>query len=221
MKSTLLTSNSTLSTRFHLILPHLGLPSGIALDIGCGDCSFANLLSTLGFARVFAVDLASPNSINSLPDVSYIQTDALSALRSFDDSTLDFISLFDVLEHIDPPDINELLFLVFAKLKSSGVLVLQYPNPSSPFFSDIFYGDLTHKFSFSTRLIQSLLQDSGFNPSNITIKGVFPPVNSVIRLIRFIIFSIYSILFQIINLAETGSFSSVSTRVCIVIARKE
>ena len=96
--------NSTLQTRIHLIRPFLPSSRINALDLDVVIVSFA-LHSDLGFAHIYGVDLI-PQFLRSSSSFTYIQSDALQYLSSASSISFDLISLFDVLEHIDPIDVR-------------------------------------------------------------------------------------------------------------------
>jgi SAM-dependent methyltransferase len=60
------------------------------------------------------------------------------------DASIDLIAAFDVLEHLTHGQIDELLPLIYAKLRPGGALLARFPNGDSPMGLCNQNGDVTH-----------------------------------------------------------------------------
>lgn len=101
---------------------------GNCLDIGCGDGSFLSAMQAHGWT-VRGCELPGPayeRALRQLPG-------CISAGTEFDanlpDASLDLISLWQVFEHLEEPQIA--LQKICRLLKPGGCLVIAVPNPSS------------------------------------------------------------------------------------------
>jgi len=110
------------------------------LDIGCGrgelvlHCADAGADSTGIDSSPFAIDLAQnsfQNWIKKTPWIinkaSFIQMDFAS--YNFEDNSFDLIFLSDIIEHLDPESLRELLFKANKLLKNNGrIIIHSSPN---------------------------------------------------------------------------------------------
>ena len=134
-----------------------------ALDIGCGRGEWLSLLSENGFkARGIDIDedmveLAVQKGFN------VVKNDALSELRSLEDNSLDIISAFQVVEHIDFNDVLEICKEAMRVLAPCGILILETPNPENIMVStQWFYLDATHKKPIPCELLAFAAEYFGF-----------------------------------------------------------
>ena len=114
------------------------------LDIGCGRGEFLELLRDQGIkGKGIDVDedMISICRSNGL-DVELI--DALSYLGGIEEDSLDGIFTSQVVEHLEPGYLIEMLKLCYEKLRYDGKIVVETVNPLSFFSFSNFYIDMGH-----------------------------------------------------------------------------
>ena len=117
-----------------------------ALDIGCGRGEWISLLNENGFnARGIDVN-ESMVKVASKRGLNAAVNDALGELKSLDESSVDIITAFQVVEHIKFDDVLELIKEAKRVLAPCGILILETPNPENIMVgTQWFYLDVTHK----------------------------------------------------------------------------
>lgn len=137
--------------------------AGACLDIGCGDGDFLAAMQKLGW-NVSGTELPGPafrRAAARLPGCISSPTD----FSHFPDASFDFISLWQVFEHLSRP--NEMLNTVQRLLKPGGTLIVAVPNPAS-WQARLGGGDWLHLdpprhlHLASPRQLASLLKKGGF-----------------------------------------------------------
>ena len=117
-----------------------------ALDIGCGRGEWISLLNENGFnARGIDIN-ESMVKVASQKGLNAAVSDALGELKSLDENSLDIITAFQVVEHINFDDVLELIKEAKRILAPCGILILETPNPENIMVgTQWFYLDATHK----------------------------------------------------------------------------
>lgn len=134
-----------------------------ALDLGCGDGMFMELLRERGI-HATGVDL-SQSAVDrcrrrGLTDV--LCEDALVYLRSTE-RQFDGIFAAHLIEHLAPNVAVEFLRLCRERLLPGGRLVLLTPNPADlSVISEVFWLDLTHVRPYPLQLLEVMLRQAGF-----------------------------------------------------------
>lgn len=92
--------------------------------------------------------------------------DAMASIEEakvkFGGYSFDLAVALDVLEHMNVPEIRNVLKGFRALLKPAGVLVARFPNGDSPFGRAYQYGDSTHQSVLGSDLVEFLALDAGF-----------------------------------------------------------
>jgi SAM-dependent methyltransferase len=126
-------------------------PDARILDYGCGFGLLTNYLSK-AFPATLGVD-ASAQQIEVARRrglaVEHVPIDAYAAWTQAHHDQFDVIFLFDVLEHLPPPEQMQFLRRLVSTLKPGGTMFLKVPNASSPLASRWRYIDWTHWASFT------------------------------------------------------------------------
>ena len=109
-------------------IPFIGKKGGATLDVGCGS----GLLVSYLHERGFAAQGIEP----SIALATYAQKSGLNVKKGLlsdlpEGQAFDFISLVDVIEHVDDP--KKLLKQVFIRLKSGGSIFIVTPRIDSFF----------------------------------------------------------------------------------------
>jgi len=142
---------------------------GKVVDLGCGRGEFLELLRENGI-EAEGVDLNSQMVEACLEKgLRCAKADMLAWLASREDSSFDGIFSSQVIEHLEPPRLKELVELCFKKIKPGGILILETINPASVFaLVEIYYLDISHQRPIHPRALQFLLEAAGFE--NVEIK---------------------------------------------------
>ncbi len=144
------------------------------LDIGCGRGEFMKLLVKAGI-EAEGVDLSSSMLKEAEKEgLNCIKSDALNYLKNCKPDTFDGIFSAQVIEHLSPDYLKDMVSESFRVLKKSGILLLETINPLSVFaMTNIYYLDVTHKQPLHPEFMRYLLGTYGFE--RIEIKFSDPP----------------------------------------------
>ncbi len=132
------------------------------LDIGCGRGEFLELMRDAG-VTARGID-SSPESIALCREkgLSAEIADLFEYLRAIDDGDLDGIFCSQVVEHLPPERLPEMIRLAAAKLERGGVIAIETPNPDClAIFSTYFYLDPTHYRPVPAKLLEFYLREFG------------------------------------------------------------
>jgi len=148
--------------QLEVYLPYLP-KRGRVLDLGCGRGEFLELLRENGIEGA-GVDLNSL-MVQACQDrgLHCEKGDLLEKLAAEPDASLTGIFSSQVIEHLTPAQLQQLVELGRRKLESTGVLILETVNPLSVFaLVQIFYLDPTHQKPVHPQALKFLLEDAGF-----------------------------------------------------------
>lgn len=118
------------------------------LDIACGAGQFVYFLKKEGYENVTGIDLDKQQvDMAKGLGLNCVQADALKFMA---ESPVKWsqISTLDVLEHLTPQELFQLMELISASLAPGGRLILSVPNAESPQGLLTRYSDITHESSF-------------------------------------------------------------------------
>ena len=191
-----------------------------ALDLGCGDGSTLEILHYLGFKNITGVDKLKMRRRNKFSSINFIKSDIVDFLNQKTSLKYNLITFFDVLEHINPEKVQEILNKCFYLLEEGGFIIIQIPNGASIFNGVYFYGDPTHIFTYNEYSLKNLLINSGFNKKNIFLKETTPIRKNLKGTIRFILWNIIRIIIRSIHIIETGNSPRINTRTLMCGAQK-
>ncbi len=138
------------------------------LDIGCGRGEFLRLLKEKGISSK-GIDINATfvdHCIKANSNVEFV--DANSYLIGLEDDSLDGITAFQVIEHLDKKYLIDLITLCYKKLKKGACLVFETPNPKAlSVFVNSFYIDLSHKNPIHPQALLFLMESQGFTEAEI------------------------------------------------------
>jgi hypothetical protein len=83
-------------------------------------------------------------------------------LASAGDALLGAVTAIQLVEHLPPPTLVQLLSLAAAKLRPGGLLILETINPASPQALLNFFADLTHSQPLVPATLELLVRQAGF-----------------------------------------------------------
>lgn len=126
----------------------------------------------------------------------------------------------DISESQVRDEVLEFLNLCKTRLNSSGSLILQTPNASSPFFGDVRYGDFTHELAFTPRLLSQLVSRAGFGDIECRETGPVPVGYSIKSSIRYVVWQVIRMIICLREMTETGGCGlRIYTRVFLLVAK--
>lgn len=151
-----------------------GLPGPVA-DLGCGR---GELLEALAAAGIQAVGCdANPvmAARGKQKGLSVDHADLFEWLSARPDGSLGGIAAYQVVEHLPPVALFDLVELAAAKLAVGGRLFLETVNPESVFAMRWFWMDLSHVRPVPGPALAQLLSSSGFGDVAVGYRSPVPP----------------------------------------------
>jgi 2-polyprenyl-3-methyl-5-hydroxy-6-metoxy-1,4-benzoquinol methylase len=133
------------------------------LDVGCGRGEFLEVLREHGVAAQGVDSDAESVALCREKGLAVDQADLFVHLASLPDGSLGAIFSSQVVEHLPPARLPELVALAARKLEPGGLLAIETPNPEClAIFATNFYLDPTHVRPVPSALLHFYLQESGF-----------------------------------------------------------
>jgi SAM-dependent methyltransferase len=164
------------------LMDYLPIFDGVSdvLDIGCGRGEFLDLLRERGIpARGIDVNHEMVEASRAR-GLAVDKADALGHLQSRPDASLGGVFAAQVIEHLAPEYLMQVLDAALLKLRPGGVLVLETINPACWLaFFESYIRDLTHVRPIHPDTLQYLLRASGFASVTIEYRS---PVDAATRL---------------------------------------
>lgn len=150
------------------------------LDIGCGRGELLELLTGAGI-EARGVELDSELARQAAERGLDVETgDGLEILGSLPDGSLGGLVLIQVVEHLIPQQVVELVALAADKLRRGGKVVVETPNPQSLYvFARAFYLDPTHRAPVHPAYLRFLFQTAGFGAVELLWRSP-PPAEEVL-----------------------------------------
>ncbi len=134
-----------------------------AADLGCGRGEWLEIL-TRAVDRVQGVD-AHPAMVAQCREhgLEAERQDLVEWLETQPDNTLDLITAFHVIEHLEFDPLSRMIAQMFRVLAPGGIIMLETPNPENLHVAaHMFYRDPTHKAPVPKELAGLLLTHQGF-----------------------------------------------------------
>lgn len=148
------------------------------LDIGCGRGEFLELMREAGVpAR--GIDLSEdPVAQCRNKGLDAQAADLFAYLGALPDESLDGIFSAQVVEHLPPERVPEMVRLAAAKLARGGRIAIETPNPEClAIFATHFYLDPTHRHPVPASLLAYSLEESGFG--QVQVRRLAPAVETM------------------------------------------
>jgi len=147
------------------------------LDIGCGRGEFLELMREAGIpARGIDLNAESVDLCRS-KGLQADLADVFVHLDSLEDASLDGIFSAQVVEHLPPGRVPEMIRLAARKLVHGGVMAVETPNPAClAIFATHFYLDPTHTRPVPYALLAYYMHECGIG--NVERRDLSPAVES-------------------------------------------
>lgn len=203
----------------HLIKKHFPKNKTARIaDLGCGYGKYLLTLQKCGYEKLAGVDISAEQieAAQSLGLNHVEQGDLMSFLSNQSDG-IDVILLMDIIEHLTYQEVFDLLELAQKRLSDNGMLILHVPNAEGIFGMRIRYGDITHESAYTPSSIRQLLHTNGFR--HVEVFEDKPLIYSLTSLIRRVIWTVFTLPFRLLLMAETGERKFILSQNMLVIAR--
>ncbi len=175
------------------------------LDIGCGMGFLLLALQNLGYNSVSGIDI-DEGQVKSCQKkgLNVVQVDDSIAYLNENAEKFDFISAFDVLEHI-PPDV-QIKFLKAIKnaLRQNGQFICSVPNANSVLGNRNRYIDYTHYVTFTEISLDFVLYNAGFKEIQVLPMDFVSFSLKPSKFIHWLLFSISRFFRRFSFIAELG-----------------
>lgn len=194
----------------------------VILDLGCGSGLLLALAAQMGYRRLSGLDGSAGRvaTARARGVVLAAQGDLCRHVAALPPASHDLIITFDVLEHFGGDALVGLVDAIHAALRPGGRWLIHVPNAASPFFGQVYHGDLTHKTAFTLGSLDWLLRASGFRE----VRGYedTPVIHGVKSLIRWLGWQALRTLLRAWTAIETGDSgrNAVLTRSLLAVAVK-
>jgi SAM-dependent methyltransferase len=168
-------SGDDLKARYQVLADELAEQSPV-LDIGCGRGEFLELLGTLG-VEAAGVEI-DPDLVDEGRAAGFdiVGGDGLLHLASMPDGSLGAITLIQVVEHLAPQQVIDLVALAREKLRPGGAIMIETVNPQSLYtFAHSFYLDPTHGNPVHPAYLKFLFDEAGWTKVRIDWRSPPPP----------------------------------------------
>lgn len=141
---------------------------GRVLDLGCGRGEFLELLREAGIEARGIDDDAESVAYCQSKDLNAERADLFSYLGALPEKSEDAIFCSQVVEHLDPLRLPDLIRLCSSRLRTGGLLVIETPNPSClAIFATYFYLDPTHTRPVPSDLLAHYMHEFGFGETEL------------------------------------------------------
>jgi O-antigen chain-terminating methyltransferase len=132
------------------------------LDIGCGRGEFLEIMREANIPAV-GIDLSRESvAICRLKGLEAETADLFTYVAGLPEESLDGIFCAQVVEHLPPERLAEMIQLCAGRLGRNGVMVIETPNPEClAIFATHFYLDPTHARPIPHPLLAFYLEESG------------------------------------------------------------
>ena len=150
-----------------------GTPGPRVIDVGCGRAEWLTLLRDEGVVAR-GVDANADFVAGGLAGgLDVVQGDAVAYLAGTDEGSLDLVTAFHLVEHLDTETLLALFEAARHALRPGGCLLLETPDPTNLTMGACnFYLDPTHRSPMPPALTAFLVGASGF--TDVEIRPLHP-----------------------------------------------
>ena len=150
-----------------------GAPGPVA-DLGCGRGEFLEALAAEGVAAIGCDANPVMAARAKEKKLAVDQADLFTWLAGRADSSLGGVTAFQVVEHLPPASLFDLVELAIRKLAPSGRVLFETINPESVYAMRWFWMDLTHVRPVPAPSLAQLLSASGFRDVAVDFRSPVP-----------------------------------------------
>jgi O-antigen chain-terminating methyltransferase len=160
----------------HYVLRYAG--SAPVLDLGCGRGEFLQAARTAGL-RATGIDQSEECiALCRAKGLHAEKAELFRYLSALADHSLGGIYCSQVVEHIDPHRLPDLILLMAKKVRAGGLAIIETPNPEClAIFATHFYIDPTHTRPVPPALLGFYMEEAGFG--RLDIERISPAVNEI------------------------------------------
>ena len=150
--------------------------SARCLDLACGTGELLYTLELQGFRNLVGVDLRAHalETGRRIVRAELVEADVITYLQQAETASFDFISAFNLLEHLPKDALPSFLEEVKRVLAPGGSFIAMVPNALSPFGASTRYWDITHVNAFTPASVAQLAQISGWSDGCAEFREVGP-----------------------------------------------
>jgi 2-polyprenyl-3-methyl-5-hydroxy-6-metoxy-1,4-benzoquinol methylase len=148
------------------------------LDIGCGRGEMLEVFRSAGLAAR-GIDLNDDSiALCRSKGLDAEKADLFAYLNSLADASLGGVVACQVVEHLPPERLPEMIRLLREKLRPGALLAFETPNPEClAIVATHFYIDPTHRHPIPPPLLSFYLEEAGFG--RIDVQRLFPAVEAM------------------------------------------
>jgi 2-polyprenyl-3-methyl-5-hydroxy-6-metoxy-1,4-benzoquinol methylase len=150
-----------------------GAPGPVA-DLGCGRGEFLEALAAEGVAAIGCDANPVMAARAKEKKLAVDQADLFTWLAGRTDGSLGGVTAFQVVEHLPPASLFDLVELAIRKLAPSGRVLFETINPESVYAMRWFWMDLTHVRPVPAPSLEQLLRASGFRNVAVDFRSPVP-----------------------------------------------
>jgi SAM-dependent methyltransferase len=157
-----------------------GAPGPVA-DLGCGRGEFLEALAAEGVAAIGCDANPVMAARAKEKKLAVDQADLFTWLAGRADGSLGGVTAFQVVEHLSPASLFDLVELAIRKLAPSGRVLFETINPESVYAMRWFWMDLTHVRPVPAPSLAQLLTASGFRDVAVDFRSPVPESDGLPR----------------------------------------
>jgi 2-polyprenyl-3-methyl-5-hydroxy-6-metoxy-1,4-benzoquinol methylase len=148
------------------------------LDIGCGRGEFLEMMRDAG-VTAGGIDLSEESvAICRFKGLEAERIDLFDYLANLPEASLDGIFCSQVVEHLPPERLPEMIKLCASRLQRNGVIAIETPNPEClAIFATHFYLDPTHTRPVPSALLAFYLEE--FGVGGLEVRKLSPAVETM------------------------------------------
>lgn len=148
------------------------------LDLGCGRGEFLEAAVEAGLAARGIDQSAECVAICRSKSLDAQQADLFSYLAALPDRSLPGVYCSQVVEHLEPTRLPELVDLLARKMQGGALLAIETPNPDClAIFATYFYLDPTHTRPVPSKVLRFYLEEAGF--TDFDVRSLSPAVSVI------------------------------------------
>lgn len=136
---------------------------GVVVDVGSGRGEWLTLLRDAGLPGSGVDNNPAFVEAGRARGLDLVCGDAVAHLAGLPPDSVDLVTAFHIIEHLDPDTLLALLAAAWHALRPGGAVLLETPNPANLRMAACdFYNDPTHRSPLPPRLTEYLVSASGF-----------------------------------------------------------